>query len=283
MDLRFHGHPRLGRYLAEQVSQALGDPDLLHLLPFYACYRAYVRGKVELMRSEEEEVSPEDRAASRSEARRYFQLALSYAVGGDRPAVIVVMGRVGTGKSTVAQALAEVLGWAVVSSDRVRKTLAGVSLHKRGEAAERARLYAHNLTEKTYASLHEQAVTNARTGHSTLLDATYSRRHHRDALRDRLERERIPYAFVEITAPDDVIRARLVQRGHQQGIISDARIEDFDQLAARYEVSCPAEASRIVSVSSEPAIEQTTLSVLKALVARLLSESETLQPFPLVL
>jgi hypothetical protein len=282
MDLRFHGRPQLSRYLVQHISEALGDADLKRLLPLYGCYRAYVRGKVDLMRSVEEEVLPADRAASRNEAQRYFQLALSYAVGGDAPCVIVLMGRVGTGKSTLAQTLAEVLGWDVVSSDRVRKTLAGVPLHRRGPAAERARLYTAASTEQTYAALHKHAVANAYAGRSTLLDATYSRRQHRDALREALNREHIPCVFVEVTASDDVVRTRLAQREQQDDLISDARLEDFEMLTARYEAPDPAEDARCFAVSSETEVKETVLTVLKTIIAQRLSVPTPASAFSMV-
>ncbi|HMB93407.1 MAG TPA: AAA family ATPase [Rhodothermales bacterium] len=282
MDLRFHGHPQLSRYLVQQMGDVRGDAVLARLLPFYGCYRAYVRGKVELMRSEEAEVLFADRADSRNEARRYFQLALSYAVGGDGPCVIGIMGRVGSGKTTIAQTLAKVLGWNLVSSDRMRKTLAGVPLRQRGPAAERKRLYASTLTEQTYKALQEHAITNAHAGRSTLIDATYSRRQHREILRETLGREHIPCIFVEATASDKVLRARLAQREHQDDMISDARLEDFEMLTARYEAPESVQDARFFAVSSETEVEETVGAILKAIIDQRLSEPVPATAFPVV-
>lgn len=274
MDLHFNGHPELSRYLVRRVAAALGDDDMPALLPFYACYRAYVRGKVELLRSEEDEVPSAEQAASRDRSRRYFQLALQYAVTGGGPLVVVVMGQVGTGKSTVAEALAGLLGWEVVSSDRTRKTLAGVPLCKRGTASERTHLYSHEQTQQTYAALSDQALLNARAGRSTLLDATYGSPAHRSMLRRTLQEARIPYVFIEMVAPASVVRARLRQREGATGLLSDARLEDFDLLNARYEAPTAADDTHLLVVSTEPTLEQTLVFILERLIARQVAEPE---------
>ena len=48
-----------------------------------------------------------------------------------RRALILMCGRVGTGKSTVAEIVADALNGVVVSSDRVRKQLAGLQAQDR--------------------------------------------------------------------------------------------------------------------------------------------------------
>jgi hypothetical protein len=134
------------------------DPAMLTLLDFYKCYRAYVRGKVESFQSIGDDVPEAERRGSHARAERYFRLALQYAVCGSEPMVLIVMGRAGSGKSTVARALGHELGWEVCSADRIRKVLAGVPLHVRGNAEERRKLYSEKVTARTYAALASQAV-----------------------------------------------------------------------------------------------------------------------------
>ena len=237
MDLDFHGRPDLATRFEELMEVSLDDPDLPVLLPFYKTYRAVVRGKVAGFRSTEPEVPQRDRELAADEARRYFQQAVRYAVTNDAPMVIVVMGRVGTGKSTQARLLGEALGWPVVSSDVIRKEIAGVPLHKRGTEEERQRLYAQELTEKTYNHLANVARSSLPGASGVVLDATFSRRAHRDQLREALSGHTIK--FVEIVAPDEVIRDRLLYRDQADQVISDARIEDFEPLNRRYEAPDP--------------------------------------------
>jgi hypothetical protein len=51
----------------------------MRLLPFYKCYRAYVRGKVTSFKLEDPSVGGEEKSAALKEARTYFKLASTYA------------------------------------------------------------------------------------------------------------------------------------------------------------------------------------------------------------
>jgi predicted kinase len=68
------------------------------------------------------------------------------------------MGRVGTGKTSVAQQLASELDWPVFSSDQIRKTLAGVPLTERTAAERRHEVYSTRMNEQTYTKLLEQGL-----------------------------------------------------------------------------------------------------------------------------
>jgi predicted kinase len=149
--------------------------------------------------------------------------------------VVVVMGRVATGKSTLAAALGAETGWEVVSSDRTRKQLAGVPPGRRGTGGERRRLYSEAMTARTYSQLAQRAVDAAGEGTGLVLDATYGRPGQREALRDRLAARGIPLRFIELAAPDAVIKGRLEARGGRAGEVSDARLGDFEMLGARHE------------------------------------------------
>ena len=70
MDLDFLGAPVLARDLIRAYAGATGDETLTALLPFYQCYRAYVRGKVESLKSMEAEVPGGERERAGSAARR---------------------------------------------------------------------------------------------------------------------------------------------------------------------------------------------------------------------
>ncbi len=266
MDLDYHGRTDLANHVVTRVADALDDPHLDDLIDFYKCYRAYVRGKVEGMRAMEDEVPPAERGRSRIRAHRYYQWALRYAVAGTEPLAIVVFGRSGTGKSTQAAALANSFGWAHLSSDRVRKTRAGVPLHERPDAATREHLYSDGMSDLTYKTLRERAVQHGRRHEGTVLDATYSDPDRREALRMALCAAGVPYAFVELTAPDDVLRDRLSSREAGSATASDARAEDFDVLDARYEPPSPLEDPRHVRIGTERSPEDTTLALLKALI-----------------
>jgi hypothetical protein len=267
MDLDVHGRPDLATHLVYHMVRGLRDPELPRLVNFYKSYRAYVRGKVEGMRSLKDEVPSDERAASQERARTAYQWALRYMVAGSQPLVIAVMGRVATGKSTQAHAIADALGWDAMNSDRVRKQQAGLPLHERSDPSTREALYAREMTEKTYNALIDAAVTRGQAGQGTVLDATFSRRAHRDRLRERLHEADIPYVFVELTADDDTVRTRLRQRATtRRDVVSDARLEDFEMLTQRYEAPDALEDARHIHVASGDDPEATTRDALQHLV-----------------
>ncbi len=266
MDLDVHGRPDLARYVVRRMSEALDDPELPRLVDFYKNYRAFVRGKVKGLQSAEPEIPAGERAESQRRARRFYQWALRYSVSGSHPLVIVVMGGVGTGKSTQANALGEALGWEVVSSDRVRKSIAGVPLYERADDATREQLYTSEMSQKTYDQLIDTAVEYGQDEHGIVLDATFSRRAHRDRLRERLAEEEIPHVFVELTADPDTLKQRLAAREHKADVVSDARLPDFDMLMARYEPPDALEDPFHIHASADADPNETTTSILKHLV-----------------
>lgn len=82
MDLDHYGRADLGEAFVQAYLRASGDAELLLLLDFYKCYRAFVRGKVRSLRLTEPGLSPEDERRVIAEARAYFDLAWSYRPAG---------------------------------------------------------------------------------------------------------------------------------------------------------------------------------------------------------
>jgi aminoglycoside phosphotransferase family enzyme len=80
MDLDHYGKPELSGSFVDAYVAAGGDKELLNLLNFYKCYRAYVRGKVEGFKLNDPYISAEEKAKVLGIARRYFELAESYII-----------------------------------------------------------------------------------------------------------------------------------------------------------------------------------------------------------
>lgn len=268
MDFDFHERPDLSRHFAARMATMLGDPGMLRLLDFYKCYRAYVRGKVESLHHIVSGVPEVEWRESRVRAERYFRLALKYAIGGSKPMVLIVMGRVGSGKSTLARSLGRELHWPVFSSDRIRKELAGVPLYVRGGEAERRRLYAKRVSDKTYAALARNAVEHARDQRDVILDATFSSRRRRKRLRQVLERAGVAYCFVETRAATATIKSRLKKRERSSGEISDARLGDFPALDRAYEPPTELEPRHFLAVKTARTSEAVVFATLKSLAQR---------------
>jgi aminoglycoside phosphotransferase family enzyme len=78
MDLDRFKQADLSQTFVNAYASLSQDEELLQLLNFYKCYRAYVRGKVESFKFDDPYVSEEEKTSVLDDARRYFELAESY-------------------------------------------------------------------------------------------------------------------------------------------------------------------------------------------------------------
>jgi predicted kinase len=177
------------------------------------------------------------------------------------------MGRVGTGKSTTASRLAELLGWDWASSDRVRKRLHGVPLFDRASKTT-PEVYSQEATDEVYNELALRALANAKSERSTVIDATYGSRERRQQLRTMLTSAGLPFVFVEMTADRGLIEERLREREYRSDVISDARLEDLANLERRFQ-DVDATEWRMIRVSAEESADRSVTELLKRLSAML--------------
>ena len=75
MDLDRYQQAGLSRHLVNTYVGLSHDEELLKLLDFYKCYRAYVRGKVESFKFDDPYIPEEEKAKVLTAARTYFELA----------------------------------------------------------------------------------------------------------------------------------------------------------------------------------------------------------------
>jgi hypothetical protein len=247
------------------MASAFNDDGMPRLMDFYKCYRAYVRGKVESLHSVADAAPEKERHASATRARRYFRLALQYAVAGSHPMALIVMGRIASGKSTLARALSAELGWEVYSSDYLRKKMAGFPLYERSSTDARKRLYSVAMTQKTYNRLLAAAAAQAQKGHSVILDATFARRAHRKLLVEHFGKRGIPGRVLEVQASDATVKKRLRMRERKHEEISDARLEDFPVLAGLYEPPAELARAQLVKIHTSAPLDKTVVKALEGL------------------
>lgn len=78
MDLDRYQKPDLSLYFINAYVEQSKDIDLLKLLNFYKCYRAFVRGKVESFKQDDLHIPADEKARALIVAKKYFDLAESY-------------------------------------------------------------------------------------------------------------------------------------------------------------------------------------------------------------
>ena len=260
MDLDFNGRPDLARYFIIRMAYLLEDSSLLQIMDFYKCYRAIVSGKCESLRSREREVPASQREMSKTRAQRYFRLALRYSVAGSQPMVLILMGHVASGKSALAMGLAKELGWEILSTDRIRKELVHSQTNKN------TRLYSDEMKDHVYERLFEDTESLLKKGRGLILDATFSRRTHRDQLRERLDNLTVPYCFIETRTSDEVRKERLLQREENSNQNSDARLRNFDTLKQFYEPPDELHSLQALTVDTKQKLENSLRDSLKGLI-----------------
>ena len=65
--------------MVEKYVEYSGDKEMLDLLAFYECYRAYVRAKVNSFRLGDPNIDKNEKAEAEELTKRYFNLAYEYA------------------------------------------------------------------------------------------------------------------------------------------------------------------------------------------------------------
>ena len=126
MDLAGHGLAPLAHRLLDRYLSATGDYGGLRVLRFYEVFRALVRAKVARLRQSQCPPGSRAAAAARAECSRRIELACGLAVAGV-PALVLMHGLSGSGKTTVSQQVVERFGAVRVRSDVERKRLHGMA------------------------------------------------------------------------------------------------------------------------------------------------------------
>lgn len=205
MDLEFLGNPSLAEFFLGEYRRFAGDSAPMSLAHFYIAYRAVVRAKVDCIR-----VSQGD-AGARAGVRRHLDLALQHLRTGT-VRLVLVGGGPGTGKTTLANALADRTAAQVVSSDDVRR-----EMHADGDldgvaGVYGAGLYTADNVDAVYDALLHRAGALLTGGQSVILDATWRELRHRVKAREVANATKSPIVELACTVPIDVATARILDR-----------------------------------------------------------------------
>ena len=234
MDLDFNGRPDLAEHFVDRYVEASGDTDLVRLLDFYKCYRAYVRGKIACFTSSDPALDNEARRAQRNLARRFFGLAYKYAGGAERPSLVVLYGLMGSGKTNVARYLREHFGWHMLSTDAVRKQIAGVGENTRVYVPYNEGLYSPEMNRKTYAEVCRRAENLLLGGFPVVVDGAFKYQDERLPVIEAAERADARLIFIQTVCEPDEQRRRLEKR-QQHDTRSDGRVELMENQRADFE------------------------------------------------
>jgi hypothetical protein len=219
MDLQYRQQPQLAHHFLNSYLEKTGDYKGLSVLLFYLCYRAMVRAKVEALRLEQEGIDQQEQELTGFET--YLTLASRYTKPLS-PLLIIMRGLSASGKSTVSQRVLDELGAIRIRSDVERKRLFDISLDEKTSNLIDAGLYSQQASQQTYEKLAELSSQIIQIGFSVIVDAAFLKYEQRKVFQQLANQLSVPYCILEVTAPVEVLRKRIVARKNDA---SDANLD----------------------------------------------------------
>ncbi|GGB53014.1 hypothetical protein GCM10011316_26320 [Roseibium aquae] len=196
------------------------DASGLAVLPFYMMMRAAIRAKIAASAAVNQTDS-DARAREFEAARTYFQLAQDFLEPSD-PTLVGLGGFSGTGKTTLAYALAPDLGRApgarVLRTDVKRKTRLGLAETERAPLSA----YTKQMSDAVYASLDDEAKALLAAGHCVIFDAVFSDEAERARSEAQAGAVGAGFCGLWLDAPGEVLKDRAAARAKSGTDASDA-------------------------------------------------------------
>jgi hypothetical protein len=211
MDLRHRGLVRQCGLVLNRYLDLTGDDDGLPAVPLFMSLRAAVRSHVTAAAAARLD-DGEARQQRLAGARSYFDLAADL-LRPRAPRLVAIGGLSGTGKSSVAAALAGELGGGpgarVLRSDVLRKRMFGM----RPEDRLPEEAYGTETGEQVYARLEERAAQILAEGGSVVIDAVAARPGGRARFAEIARKAGARFAGIWLEAPPATLLARVAGRG----------------------------------------------------------------------
>jgi hypothetical protein len=250
MDLFDHRLPRLAYRFLNAYLEQTGDYAGLLVLRYYLVYRALVRAKVACMRAHQTGIAAQAKSEIEQEQRRHLQLAEHLAAPA-HPALLIMHGLSGSGKTTIAQDLLEALGAVRLRSDVERKRLHGLAPQAHSDSAPDAGMYTPAASERTYARLAEltRALLAARC--PVIVDAAFLKRAQRDRFVALAREAGARFLVAACTAPAQTLRARVAARMREARDASEAGLAVLERQFATAEPLAPDEAGYTMTLDAQ--------------------------------
>jgi predicted kinase len=210
MDLEHQGHAASANLVLNRYLDLTHEDDGLAAMPLFLSLRAAIRAHVTATAG-----------APPAESRAYLDRARA-ALTMPAARLIAIGGLSGTGKSTLAAALAPELGARpgarVLRSDVIRKRMFGLE----PEARLPENAYNEEATARVYAALRDTAAAALAAGYCAIIDAVALRPEERQSFAAAAEKAGVPFTGIWLDAPVAALSTRVAAR---RGDASDATPE----------------------------------------------------------
>jgi len=258
MDMERLGRAELSLAVLSGYIEKSLDYGVYTLLDFYSCYRAIVKMKVACLTWTELEEGVR-KTEMEIRASQYLELAFRYAVQFSRPAIWVFCGLPGTGKSSFAERLRDILGIALFQSDEVRKDLPEYS--RSGPVPFGTGIYRQDTRGRVYSRLLALAQEEIKRGRPVILDATFSLRKWREETMRLAGDLDANILFFECVCETGTILQRMGRRRTEDSL-SDARAEHLPGLLNEFEEMGELPAEHRTTIDTEQDLEENLRKVL---------------------
>lgn len=194
MDLEFLGRADLGEFFLDEYLRYADDAAPRSLRDFCIAYRAVVRAKVDCVR-----VGQGWREAA-ADARAHLDIAVAH-LRRATVTLVVIGGGPGTGKTTLAHALAPRIGAEVISTDDVRRKLASGGAIGGEIGALNTGLYTPENMAMVYDEVLRRAGESLGAGRTVIVDGTWRDPRLREQARAVAAQRRSPVIEFSCTVP----------------------------------------------------------------------------------
>jgi aminoglycoside phosphotransferase family enzyme/predicted kinase len=239
IDLCYFGHEPDAFRTINHYLEYTGDYSGLALLPFYLVYRALVMAKISLLRIQQ--CQQDERQLAQKKFSAFIALATRF-MQPKKALLIITHGYSGSGKSNIAEQLAEIIGAIQLRSDVERKRLFGFPVLGHSDSGIADGIYSQYSTIATYERLATLAKDVITSGFTAIVDASFLQIKQRDRFRRLAKEMCVGFVILDLWASNEALSTRIRSR------VGDASEATLEVLGYQRSVAQPLSEMEMASV-----------------------------------
>lgn len=259
MDLVARRRHDLATHFLNRYLERTGDYDGMSLLSLFFVYRCLVRAKVAAIRCQERDEASEQ-TSDREEVLRHCDMARRQ-IAKRVPILIVMSGLSGSGKTWVTDQLLTAMTAIRVRSDIERKRMFDLDETEDSLSGIGKGIYTADASHQLYQHLLSAARTSLAAGHNVILDAAFLRREEREAAVDIARRCMCVPVILQISAPVEVMRERILVRESRAKDASEAGLAVLEHQVATAEPLTTEEQALAIVVENDTEIDVSAIAL----------------------